>query len=38
MVEKLGIIMKVSSYKAYIDSAKVCKLEDPKRQEIKLKH
>ena len=38
MERKLCIMTKVSSYKAYIDSAKVYKMEDAKRQERKSKH
>ena len=38
MVEKLRIMTKVYSYKAYIDLTKIYKMEDAKRLEIKSNH
>ena len=39
MAQKLRIMTKLSSYKAYIDSTKVCKMEDAKRlEEVKSNH
>lgn len=35
MAQKLRVMTKFSSYKAYIDSTKVYKMEDAKRLEVK---